>query len=623
MIFKPEKNFKYQREKLWKKTILRERTKLKIVLMLFSCVFVASFIYIGVHFYDVIMQERIEKHIGDLFEQAKQDRDITGTEDIFEDDITGGEPGESDWERERRLLLEREAEGRIIFADILAINPDFLGMIEIPGLLSPIPYVHESDDIDYLNTDFYGNRNRHGTIYMSKYNDRLMMDNNTVFYGHYLTSGGMFTNLHRYKEASAFEKYPIVKLDGLIGESTWIVFAAHVTEPRPWFAVPYFDRTLYAAHLDEIKARSLFITDVDVTTNDRIITLVVCDYTYEDMRFLVHARKLRPGESVPSEVIAVPNPERKDFEVLHQQTLSSVKMTNAAFVQSPMSQRFFFYQFSQGKIDRFSGNSHLVQGPFTVLRNAGIPANGYASALVLNSRGSNETTRGLYFAVQGMNNEVGITLYTGESAFDAFRLEKRITPDDVDARFPLLQEYGGAIWLFYSVPGAESSYIYRQRLQNEDIYGDPELVYIVEGITNARPLGYYPFYGTTIFIWHDTDNDRVTVAPLDGESEIYDIFIGFGENSRVILFGTYSGESKRFMRERNGIIVFGTLDFNVPTVDDPSGEDENNGDENGDETSDENGDENGDENADENADENGDEDNESPGDEINNPDENA
>jgi len=467
--------------------------------------------------------------------------------------------------RERRLLLEAEERGKVIFADILAINPDFRGMIEIPGLIDAQPYVHSqtSDGSDYLSTDFNGNRNRHGTIFLSSLNSRLLMDNNTVFYGHHLDTGGMFARLMRYKEAETFKRAPVIVLDGLIGESKWIIFSAHVSEPEPWYSNPVLSMSAYADYIEELQARSLFTTDVEVTANDRIITLSVCDYTYEDMRFLVHARRLRHGEQVPTEVIAEKNLNRKDFQVSNLQPVGAIRSTSTAVAQTPDSGRIYYYQMQNGFIQRYSGNMGDAQGPFRALTHSGISERSFAAAHIRNvayDYDGGGGARTLYLAIQAVGGEVGINLYTSGLAQGMIRHDGLVTPPGVNARFPALQGAGNEnVWLLYSVPGDISSLIYRVLLVDERASGAPELLYTVKGVTDARPLGYFNIAGESLIVWHEAANGFIRSAKPGGDA-VYSINDGIEADARVIIFGDRSGHDMRVAVEVKGRMFFTSID---------------------------------------------------------------
>ena len=561
-------------------------------------VFIGTSLYLGLHFYDVIMQRRIEAQIGDLFEKAKNEHGDIIIPPIDPEDLTSVRRGESDWARERRMLLEAEERGKEIYAEILALNPDFRGMIEVPGLVESQPYVHSKESGDYLNTDFFGNRNRHGTVYLSSLNSRLLMDNNSVFYGHHLQTSGMFAQLMKYKYAETFKKSPIVILDGLIGKNIYIVFSAHVSEPEHWYTSPVIGKEAYADYLDELQARSLYITNVDVTTDDRIITLSVCDYTFEDMRFLVHARKLRPGEEIPTEVIAEPNLNRKDYEVSNLNPIREISLRNTAVAQNPRNGRMFYYQMQNGFINRYSGSTVEAQGPFRAYSGPGIVTSSFATAFMRNVNEEDELTRALYIAIQATGSNKGINLYTAGMLQGIIRHEGLVTPAGVDARFPAFQGTSGSgVWLFYNVPSETDSRLYRVLIQNEAVASEPEYLFTVYGVTDARPLGYFIVDGEPLVVWHESANGFIR-AGRPGGTAIYSINDGIVPGARVMTYADMSGHGIRLAVERYGRISFAHMDVSAlhyvhdalppededyTDPDDPDGDDNPDGDD-GDET---------------------------------------
>ncbi len=47
----------------------------------------------------------------------------------------------------------------------------------------------------------------------------------------------------------------------------------------------------YVAYLDAIIDRSIYETNIEVTKDDRILTLVTCSYEYDNARLVIHAKK--------------------------------------------------------------------------------------------------------------------------------------------------------------------------------------------------------------------------------------------------------------------------------------------------------------------------------------------
>jgi sortase B len=273
-------------------------------------IMLASLINIGMYTHNLIRQRGIEREISEIWHSLPTHEELLAMlpglsnpvshEDLDEAETISpaNEETREDFDGQELLAFQEEI-GRLRFEPLLEINPDFLGMIFIPGLGIEYPFVQYVDNNKYLRTNFHGSRSDHGTIFMDYKNDPLLLDYNTVLYGHHMNDRSMFTELVRYRNLNAYAEAPVIVIDSLTGMSIWLVFAAYVCEPD----YGYIDTTVYGerfeALLDEIQRRSLFHTNVDVTAEDRIITLSTCVYDFHDARFAVHARLQRDGEDMP------------------------------------------------------------------------------------------------------------------------------------------------------------------------------------------------------------------------------------------------------------------------------------------------------------------------------------
>jgi sortase B len=79
------------------------------------------------------------------------------------------------------------------------INPDFIGILDVPDLGIRYPVVQGNDNEKYLNTTFEGKRNPAGCIFLDCENNPDMSDNNTFIYGHNMKDGSMFGSLKKLK----------------------------------------------------------------------------------------------------------------------------------------------------------------------------------------------------------------------------------------------------------------------------------------------------------------------------------------------------------------------------------------------------------------------------------------
>lgn len=167
----------------------------------------------------------------------------------------------------------------------LAINPDFIGWLTIPGTDIDYPVVLTSDVDYYLTHDFTGQKSVIGCLFSLDRTD-YQTSQNIAVYGHHMRrsrSTTMFQPLHAYKSADFCASHSKIQFDTLYGTRNYTVFAVISKRESDWDAAVanFGSMEAYQAFLDRAKAWSLYDTGVSVTTNDRILTLITCDRDYD------------------------------------------------------------------------------------------------------------------------------------------------------------------------------------------------------------------------------------------------------------------------------------------------------------------------------------------------------
>lgn len=167
----------------------------------------------------------------------------------------------------------------------LAINPDFIGWMSIPGTDIDYPVVLTSDVDYYLTHDFTGQKSVIGCLFSLDRTD-YQTSRNIAVYGHHMRrsrSTTMFQPLHAYKSADFCADHSEIQFDTLYGTRNYTVFAVISKRESDWDAAVanFGSMEAYQAFLDRAKAWSLYDTGVSITTNDRILTLITCDRDYD------------------------------------------------------------------------------------------------------------------------------------------------------------------------------------------------------------------------------------------------------------------------------------------------------------------------------------------------------
>lgn len=189
----------------------------------------------------------------------------------------------------------------IDFATLWQTCPDAYSWIRIPNTQVdyPVCQMVEGDQSFYLNHRADKVAEFAGAIYSENYNRRDYTDPVTVLYGHDMSNGSMFQNLHLYEDRAFFEK----------NKDVLVYLPDRVLHYKIFAAYNYDDRHLLLANdnftdpyvLDkfqqEILAQQSMTGFVDqntlLTKDSHILTLSTCN-AYDDQRYLVQCLLMNP-----------------------------------------------------------------------------------------------------------------------------------------------------------------------------------------------------------------------------------------------------------------------------------------------------------------------------------------
>ena len=179
------------------------------------------------------------------------------------------------------------------FDKLLEMNQDVVGWITVDGTQIDYPILQAENNDQYLTRNFEGDESRAGSIFLDYRNDILSEDFNTVVYGHRMKDGSIFQHITKFLDEDFFREHRTFEYDTLFKSYEAEVFAVYNTVTDFNYIETRFDSDVeYTALLDEIKDRSKFDAGIDVSPDDRIITLSTCDYMLdpEKGRLVLHAK---------------------------------------------------------------------------------------------------------------------------------------------------------------------------------------------------------------------------------------------------------------------------------------------------------------------------------------------
>ena len=179
------------------------------------------------------------------------------------------------------------------FTELWSINTDIYAWIRIPNTYVDYPILQtDGDDGFYLNHNYKKQYEFAGSIYTEKLNNKDFSDPNTVVYGHDMLNGTMFRTLHNFQDLNFFTANPYIYIYTPDRTLTYEIFSAYVYDDRHLlYSFDFNDREVFEEYLEYATDPTDSIMcnrrDVEVTADDKIITLSTCIGNMETSRYLV------------------------------------------------------------------------------------------------------------------------------------------------------------------------------------------------------------------------------------------------------------------------------------------------------------------------------------------------
>ena len=178
-----------------------------------------------------------------------------------------------------------------------AVNNDMVGWMEIPGTKVSYPVVQSCYEPNfYLRRNFWQTGATCGTLYAREKCDIFLPADNITIYGHNMSNGTMFADLHKYKDPAFWESHRYMRFDTIYERHEYEIFAVFVSSADMSIGYPYHifdvadDQAEYDAHIEKLLSLSLYDTGIKPQYGEKIITLSTCDKSIDQGRLVVVAR---------------------------------------------------------------------------------------------------------------------------------------------------------------------------------------------------------------------------------------------------------------------------------------------------------------------------------------------
>lgn len=181
-------------------------------------------------------------------------------------------------------------------------NSDIVGWLEIEDTSVSYPVLQGEDNDYYLRHTYRGEYSINGSIFLDKDYDFSIPSSNLLIYGHNNKNGKMFEELINYESEEYYKEHPIIRFTTIEEDVKYEIIAVFKSRVyyqnetnvfRYYYFINAKNEEEYNYYIEESKKASLYNTGKTAKYGEQLLTLSTCDYSTENGRFVVVAKKLK------------------------------------------------------------------------------------------------------------------------------------------------------------------------------------------------------------------------------------------------------------------------------------------------------------------------------------------
>lgn len=263
-----------------------------INIILFLCIVVCIGL-LGYSGYQIYLWHNANKNIEKQVKEIEEKVDVQPVEDNSKTEIIN--PPKKDenkfdpyWDYIKVKLIN------VDFTKLKEINNETVGWIQVGGTNVNYPFVQTIDNKYYLTHQLDGTSNTAGWIFMDYRNSIDNFDKNTILYGHGRLNYTMFGSLRNVVDKSWYENKNnyIVKISTETENTLWQVFSTYkIKTTSDYLQIDFNSDDDYMDFLNMLKNRSVHDYKVNLTPNDKIISLSTCHN--DKYKIVLHAKLIK------------------------------------------------------------------------------------------------------------------------------------------------------------------------------------------------------------------------------------------------------------------------------------------------------------------------------------------
>lgn len=180
-------------------------------------------------------------------------------------------------------------------------NKDVIGWIQVEDTIINYPILQTTDNDYYLNQNYKKEKSQYGSIYAKNECDILDNNSNVIIYGHNRKDNQMFNTLLDYIDESFYKEHKTIKIATEKEDSKYSIvatFKSRIFYQNEKNVFRYYKDTKfnneddYNNFINNCKQIQLYDTGVSAEYGEQLITLITCEYSQENGRMVIVAKKI-------------------------------------------------------------------------------------------------------------------------------------------------------------------------------------------------------------------------------------------------------------------------------------------------------------------------------------------
>ncbi len=197
---------------------------------------------------------------------------------------------------------EKKAERIAKLEELQKINSDIVALIEIKDSNINYPVLQCGDNDFYMTHNYKKKESKDGALFLDKDYDWNIPSTNLLIYGHNnVGSKEMFVDLMNYKEESYYNTHKTIRFTTNKEDAEYEIISVFLSRVyyksekdvfRYYFFINANNEEEFNDYVTNSKNASLYNIEATAKYGDQLLTLSTCEYSQEDGRLAVVARKI-------------------------------------------------------------------------------------------------------------------------------------------------------------------------------------------------------------------------------------------------------------------------------------------------------------------------------------------